>query len=311
MPAGSQTDRAVRPVEVEQTEAGDTAWIEIHLSDLRIAGEVLDAKGAAAPGAIVFLSGTAGAPIQAQADRDGSFEFFGVEEDDYQLQAHRATGRSLTESSESVLVPLRQDEAPPFHTLRLVARRELRGHVMSSQGPVPGSLVTVQPLAGGQPTTWILPKEQTSIDGSFVIDIPENTDTVEVTVMPPGFGLKVMRLPVSGVDEINIPVYDAPGMLSISGAGTDLRESYRALRITQNGIPLGIPALENWTSTYSAELPATDDIVLPRLEFGQYEACFQSTQDDKSGSGAVVCADGVLLPNGTLALDLRNSAQEN
>jgi hypothetical protein len=268
--------------------------VEIDLPNGSLKGEVLDADGKKLPSAalVLFQVGEM-APLQARADAEGSFSFLGLAPGSYQIQAFTGDGAQSTGPQELQLSA--SDKEPPFVSLRMRAKRLLNGRVVSAHGPVPGAMLSAVPRAGGKDANLLIPQAQTDVEGGFQMNLPEGVEEVDLTVMPPGFAMKSVRLRPQGDAAVTIPVQDAGGTLAIKTSG-DANDpmALLTLQVRLNGVEMSSGSLRTWAGLHRVE-PEAGLLRIPNLELGVYSICQGPPDRARCSEGVLSAAQGELV----------------
>jgi hypothetical protein len=180
--------QALDPIEIRRRSGKTYAEVEIALPGTRLAGRVVK-DTQPAPGASVLVLRDQDGRLRregvAQADDEGSFEFRGMLPGTLQVQAYRRS-----ESSESVLVTLHEDAMDSEVLLELKRKSELTGRVVSPHGGVSGAQLVAMPVGA----SFQLPASAiTRSDGFFSLQLPEDTEVIDLLVIPAGFDVVMRR----------------------------------------------------------------------------------------------------------------------
>jgi len=284
-------------LEVRPPKGRCAAEVEIRLGSGEVEGEVLDEAERPVAGAAVWFSelfeASAG-PRLARTDGKGQFRFAGVEDGQHLLRAYRFAAEGQ-ESTPEVRVEVSGNRAAPRVRLQLQKQRRLRGVVLSSAGPVPGTSLSVSlPGSGGQ----IVPGTTSDVEGRFHLEVPPSLGELAITVLPPGLAAACLRLFPSLSGELTVPVADHGGTVRVRGTAVARRGTFRGLTLLVDGVPCSLGALSRWMATYGER---GEVLLLPRLSPGLYQACWQDVEVPDSQAR---CEQGWLAPGGELILDL-------
>ena len=63
------------------------------------------------------------------------------------------------------------------------------------------------------PVAFEIPDTETDVDGTFFLEIPEGTESVLLTALPPGFAARQVRVDSRSEDSVIIPVEPHGGTL--------------------------------------------------------------------------------------------------
>jgi hypothetical protein len=289
-----KVERRLVGITLERGE-GATATVALELDDLRLLGELVDEEGNPVAGMVFLQSRESGRPEQRQLGEEGTFEYRGLRAGNYGLQGYARGGMATSEQQE---VELEAGTPAPFVRLELAPPQVVVGQVLSTGGPVPGARILAEARREGRTAAMVTLPQQTDVTGRFQMTVPAGSDEVILTVAAPGFGLRMHSAEPAG--PVTVPVYREAGTLQLRfpGEGDPWTALGRAI-LRQNGVAIPATALKRWVRVQGGGPAATGDLVLPHLEFGQYELCPRNTQE-----GRGTCAGGFLSPGGELLLTL-------
>ncbi len=282
------------------------ARLEIKLPATEIFGQVIDSQGATVGGARVSLSSEAGV-IESQSEEDGTFLVRAAPPGNLEVSASDSSPTG-PRSSASVFFQLQPDQSLGPMTLTLVAKRRVRGRVVSRHGPLPGARVRVTPIPQSSSEAEVA---VTDIDGVFEIQVPEASYAVAVTLATPGYGFKLSELPIGSEGILpTLEVESTSGNLRLHPPAPfrELLEKDWAIVILQNGRPMPLSELARWATGQGVSFWDVDDPQLPGLAPGAYEACLGPSviapADDlhRWKARSASCKSGFLTPGGNLDL---------
>jgi len=299
--------KRTRLVEVEAPEGGGSAEVEIVFPNTVLEGEVVTADGSPAPGATVLLLESHLAPkavamTSTRVDEDGRFTFHGLEEEAAYVLGAQRQAIGPVETSARHEIRISKGAAPPFVTLELVPKVELRGQVIGSYGKVPGVLILAQPWVVDRPAGMLTPRGQTDVEGRFRLSVPQKTERVTLTIVAPGYAFQMLEIPFRGESaELTIPVSQNWGTLVLRAEDGEVPGTWwRDVLIRQNGIDANTLQLREWARRYGGSHQAAGELAIPRLADGNYEVCLNRVDDD--GRLGRDCQSGYLGIGGELRI---------
>ncbi len=271
--------------------------IRIEIEDHAITGKVAMADGRAVESAIVTAVYEDRRMTYTTTDELGHYEVRGLPEGAVQLSA--SASRSRVSEVHTVDVTngdsVRQD-------LVLSERRTITGRVYSEAGSVVGARVLPTPV--GVATLGISYKT-TDSRGEFEFHVPQETAAVALQVEAPGFAVRLLTVPLDGVQDVPILVGQDSGTLTIR-APADLED--RHLAIVHDGFA--------WPATMLAHLgdqaAGTVDssvVNVAGLAPGEYWACSMTGEEislihrGMAIPKLAACRSGHLGANSTLELN--------
>lgn len=273
----------------------DDGSVAIDLPDSTLAGSVVDEEGEPIPLALITVQSKAGEFMQTAASSAGRFSVHGLVSGQYEISAE-----SQMHAADSLTIEL--DAEKPPSDVRLVGRRrrELRGRVLSSYGPVAGAQVVVR--ARNQRTSRLYPYA-TGAAGSFAVTIPHQASEFDVVSMSAGFAFQLDHL-VYGKEPVTIRLNQRGGTLI-------LRTSEPSPFLVRSGATMPLRLLQNrWPVEIETAADGTAKTIAPMMAPGSYALCsvpaanvdvFRNTG---GAAGAKQCVAGVLDSLGTLTLEL-------
>lgn len=304
----------VEGIVVEREPDEPWAKVEIEVPDTRVFGQVVDEFGQPLPRATVDASGPAseGGRLSHQVrarGEDSSFEIRGFAPGTWRLEGSaRPDLGTPPYFAEEVEVEVQ--EGSPAGPIRLVARqeRELSGRVIAPNGDgVPGALIVVGLEQGPGRLTRTVRQKVTSVDGTFELHVPPQVGAVQLSVFPPGFAARQVRIELPHLEPIEIPVDPVGGTVVLVPSSDDAPERFLDLQTGLFGEYFYyIPFLKIWAGTHGVRQDE-GRLVIPSLEPGLYTACAGVTEQ-AFNSGRLPpgleshCDRGILAPHGELVL---------
>ncbi len=138
-------------------------------------------------------------------------------------------------------------------------------------------------------------------DGSFHFDLPAGTTVLSLAVFPPGYAMRLLTVPVSPGQPIEIPVESQGGSLTL-----ELADKGPSPLLVHGGIFVVPSMLRTWARMQGVPFSASGRLVLPNVEAGPYSLCVGKGAVSSLKQGAeppaASCTGGVLAPNGELEL---------
>jgi hypothetical protein len=264
--------RKIANVEVGHWDGSEPVRVDLRLENTRIFGRVKNEDGSRPKSTTIVYAvmGTWDRHVSRRVDKEGSFEFLGLEEGMHQLHALSADSQS-----QPVAVNLREDEERSI-TLTLEKQQQVSGQVINEAGrPVPGALLVVQPAdVPFLPTSKI----RADGDGRFETTIPAKARIVDLTVSSPGRTLGVFRLPVNPDEPMTVTLPQEGGHLDVALGDqglAGLARTGQSLVIFRGGVPVAEGEAMWWASIHRDERldPKMSRVSFPRLVPGDYEVC--------------------------------------
>ncbi len=311
--------RRLRAVEVEPAASSSRAFVEIELPGTRLEGEVVDSAGSGIVGATVLAvpvpqgpDDPAERPSYVRSEEGGLFVFEGFEPATYRLQAVVAERSGQKRQSEPVEVSL--DEDDPFRAVRLVIGQSVRfqGRVLSGSSGVPGIAVWAQPrgIGGGG---VLVPRVLTGPDGRFALELPQGTESVDLTVLAPGYLLYKQIAYVTDGEEL-------PIVLAREGGGTlvirpqtpvDLSSAQgRPWVVRSDGVLFDLGTLSKWSILNQGHGIAGEIIEIPMMPAGGYQVCWLFARSQARESRKPECHGGDLPAYGRLEVSGRRAEDD-
>lgn len=297
----SEDPRVVHRGRTVEVPAGG-GELEIRLPGTRVRGRVLDEASQRPVGSSVVRFARADRQAGASAalaDGKGEFELWALDPGSYLVQAESGEARS-----EMSAVEVRSGSEPPALTLVLRRRRALAGLVTSEHGGVPGARVEILPFAGaGELVEMSVPTVVTDAAGRFEVEVPSATREVLITILPPGFGLTLVR---AGIDDLAVPVAPPDGTLRLARPTSDAAAAGAEVELVMvDGQPVDLPTLIAW-ATLNQGITSASELVVSAMPAGSYRYCllrFDEALAVFAGRAQPTrCAAGLLTPGGELVL---------
>jgi hypothetical protein len=267
------------------------AWCELTLAAATISGTVLSEEGQARGGVDVrceSLERVWQAGI-ATSDAQGRFRFVDLPPGRYRVSAEGAEPQDV--AVEGVDQEVQFVVRPPV---------EFQGRVLADDRPVSGAWVHFWRAPG-----VALDPVLTGADGRFEVRLPADLGEVGVTVRPPGYALKMTRLPLGDADALTLSVEKAWGRLALDVSGED--PVGRVVLLAHGSALEAVESLNGWANDNGAGRSG-DRLVVPRVEPGEYALCSVAPLDVGSlWSGEAtpeLCTMGTLAAGGSLVLTL-------
>jgi hypothetical protein len=304
--AAPAVDRRRVAIEVRPNRSG-RASIALCLPGVRVAGEVVDERGAPVPGARVELTAhdasRRGSSFEAR--NDGTFEGYGLEPGAYDVTAKAAGLRS-----EPTLVTLHEDLDPL--ELRLVVRstRTLKGQVWSSGGPVAGAQVYALAIgAAGALTQPNLARARSGVDGLFSLEVPGGSAAVGIVAFSPGRALGVaLANDLEASSNLVVALEARGGTVRLRTPAGREPESAPSGLLVIDGVAIDLGLLRPWIDANRGSWE-TGAVTIPAMPAAEYLFCPASPAEVLavlSGRAAIreaACVGGFLSGDGGLVLD--------
>lgn len=253
-------------VEVEQPREGP-AEVLIELPDTEVFGRVVDQRERPMPEAQVTAY-TGEQIVRLKADRRGQFRFRGLPEGQARFAAEAVLdGKTHITEQEPVSVTAESSAGPVV--LQLTDNRTLTGEVASPTGPVAGALV----LAGTE-LSWRQHRASTDLRGSFHLEVPRKTTTVQLAIAAPGHGLRALQVPVTD-DSVRIDLSRQQGVLRIETPASSevIQRQGWNLFVFQDGTWMHWSFLSSWARSQGSTFTEGKQLTLPGLAPGAYQVC--------------------------------------
>jgi hypothetical protein len=283
---GGQTLDA-EDVAVEPDPETGVADLRIDLPALEIRGRVVSASGEAVEGARVRgqFAGIARF-VSQRVDQDGRFHLVGLPERTVILTAELGD-----KSSDRHLVKLTKAAAPEEITLTLGGYRDVSVQVVSPFGPVPRARLFVYPLIGGKRwRSYPNSMKTTDLNGEVRFGVPEGTTSLMVTALAQGYAARIVRLPASPGEIIEVAVGQQGGTLRVDTTAEPSTPINNLRLVTSEGwVPLLV--LHQFWATTNTE----NEFVIHNLEPNEFSLCPMNPT-------LTECDTGYLAPLGELEL---------
>ncbi len=302
--AADGSSRQAGPYDVETPQGGKAAWVEIALPRTRVSGHVVDEEGSPVRGAVVTVRTSAvrqrGEPplvTTVNSGADGSWEVRGVPPGPALV-----TARGVEGESETVVVSVDEQVAPP--PVRLVLQRwvEVTGRLVSAGAAVPGALVMTMPQGHSGPAATLVPVTSDA-NGAFQTRVVASSHEVVVAVFARGYAMKVLRLPVGQTETPVIELGTRGGTLTLHGASASGAGGapLAGFVLIHEGAMVPPALLVRWAQMHGG-LAEAERLVVPQMAPGYYALCPLSIPTASERPGGNPCRDGYLPPGGTLTL---------
>ena len=275
------------------------AEVELAVPDTRLAGEVVDEAGSPVNAAEVLVvgTGTKRPASQLRTDEEGKFLARG-------LSPGMVLVRAEAEDRHSDFIPASLVEEGESPWLRIVVRRlqTFNARIVSVSGGVPGVLVRARAAFDAQGAAATA-QGVSGPDGRLDLRLPGDVQALHLTVLPPGYAMRLLTVPVTPGREIEIPVEPQGGTLVLA---VDLAETGPSPLLVHGGTFTLVQELKAWARLAGERLADPERLVLPNAESGQYSLCLGGGSARRLREGgeppAANCASGVLSPHGELIL---------
>ncbi len=296
----SETEKlrlSLEPVEIKPPQGKNLATVEIRVPDTKLSGQVVDEAGQPVPVARLTLRHMEKnwATDQLDADEKGEFSVRGLHPGPLLVKAQ-------DDERQSEFVPTSLPEEGEAPWLRIVVRKlqTFEGRVVSPAGGVPGAMIMAQsPMNGLGATNGA--EAVCEADGSFHLELPPGATALNLEVFAPGYAMRLMTVPVSPGQPIEIPVEPQGGTLTLEwtdGGPTPL---------LFHGGAYALPGiLQIWARMQGGRSSGAGRLVLTNVEAGPYNLCMGAAAVSRLKQGgeppAASCTSGFLAPNGELVL---------
>jgi hypothetical protein len=295
----SETEKlrvSLEPLEIKPPQGKNLAKVEIHVPDTKLSGQVVDDAGQPVRTAhIVIAHLDKRSTDQLDTDEKGEFSIRGLRPGSLIVKADDG-------ERQSDFVPSTLPEKGEAPSLRLVVHKlqTFEGRVVSTAGGVPGAMILASSAFNGQGAAHTA-QAVSGADGSFHVDLPAGTTTLNLVVFPPGYAMRVMTAPVSPGQPIEISVESQGGTLTlewVEGGPNPL---------LAHGGSFVVPSmLKAWVRMQGSRSSGSGRLVLTNVEAGPYSFCVGGAAVSRLTQGgeppAANCTGGVLAPNGELLL---------
>lgn len=288
-------------VEVRRRNGELVAEVDLRLADTRLSGAVVNSEGEPVAGAVVLATSLVRAQrvLWERANDQGRFELRGLAAGEWWLQA-----QSDGEASERQAIAVQEAVANAPVRLQLKAQQVVAGRIVSPAGAVPGAVVYGYALNAFDPETAV-----SDGDGRFTLRLPKEQKRLRLAVLPPGFNLRTLDVPVTPGQPIEVAVHqDGGGALLIEG---EIPASHGwpgdVVLLYHQGVPLAPLQLGQWAQMQGSQLLAGPETRVPGLEYGEYTVCRVPVEQAfaaMAGVGGGDCVGGYLAPGSELTLKL-------
>lgn len=276
--------------------------LDVRLPATRMSGRVTTPDGETPqplPSVAANRIGGHGATLPMEVSAEGRFEMRGMDPGTYVLQAESPQG-----SSDVVTVSVEADIETPELTLVLRASKLVEGRVMAGAEGVPGAQVLMAPFsARGRLLDSSSPSLVADSAGRFEARLPEEADRLHLIVLPPGFGLTVLR---SGSEPGMIGVAPADGRIQLQNLSANDGAATAVLLI--NDLAVGLQILAQWAEMNGEPSPSLEEFTVPAMPSGVYRLCRVDPSElilVYAGQALPTrCSSGVLSSGGQLTLSL-------
>jgi len=150
-----------------------------------------------------------------------------------------------------------------------------------------------------------VPEASTDLSGTFSMELPALAEGVQLTVFPPGFAARQVRIDARSTEPVFITVEPYGGALKVRHGEVPRQRVW----IFKTFVFPFYPYLINWADSNGEANEAVDALSVPMLDPGYYTACKDPgnevlmTGQLPTGLGNH-CVGGTLPPYGELVLDL-------
>lgn len=295
----------VDSVEVRTPPGQSVARVEIRLPDTELTGTVVDERGEPVEDARVVLVPQRKRPVTVETGEEGRFTARGLPPGTVLVHGEH----ERTESESEWMQALLEEDEPA--SLRLVLQRRVRitGRVFSPHGPVPGAQIMAASditEAGAGSVDQVV----TGPAGEFEVRMPQGSRRLNLTVIAPGYPIRMLAVPLKPETVVEIPLETVGGTLVIDLGGRTLQEALeqRAGLLAHGGTFVPFGTVAGWARLSRAPQENPYRLVVPNVEAGEYLLCFGAEGQmaylrggDTSGPQ---CSRGTLAPLQELTLSL-------
>lgn len=286
---------SLEPVEIKPPQGKNLAKVEIQVPDTKLSGQVVDDGGQpvrTARVSIIHLDKRAQDVIDT--DEKGEFSVRGLHPGSLVVKADDG-------ERQSDFVPSTLPEKGEAPSLRLVVHKlqTFEGRVVSTVGGVPGTMILASSPFNAQGAAHTA-QAVSGADGSFHVDLPAGTTTLNLVVFPPGYAMRLMTTPVSPGQPVEISVEPQGGTLTLEWTEGGPNP------LLVHGGSFAVPnMLKAWARMQGSRASGPGRLVLTNVEAGPYNLCVGAAIPRLTQGGeppAANCTGGVLAPNGELVL---------
>ncbi|HEY3566471.1 MAG TPA: carboxypeptidase-like regulatory domain-containing protein [Thermoanaerobaculia bacterium] len=296
---------SLEPLEIKPPQGKNLAKVEIHVPDTKLSGQVVDDTGQPVRAARVVIAHLdKRSPDQLDTDEKGEFSVRGLLPGSLMVKADDGERQS---DFISTSLP-KEGEAP---WLRLVLRKlqTYEGRVISPAGGVPGAMILAWSAFSAQGAAHTA-QAVSGADGSFHVELPASTTTLNLAVFPPGYALRLTTIPVSPGQPVEIPVESQGGTLTL-----EWTEGGPNPLLVHGGVFVVPGMLKVWEHMQGSRTSTPGRLVLTNVEPGPYNVCLGAAAISRLQQGgeppAASCTGGFLAPNGTLSLQAPGGAKKS
>jgi hypothetical protein len=286
---------SLEPVEIKPPQGKSLAKVEIYVPDTKLSGQVVDEAGQPVRSAQLLITHPEKRSTdQLDTDEKGEFSVRGLLPGSLMVKAVDGERQS---DFVSTSLP-KEGEAP---WLRLVVHKlqTFEGRVVSSAGGVPGAMILASSPFNAQGAAHTA-QTVSGADGSFHVELPSGTTTLNLVVFPPGYAMRLMTAPVSPGQPVEISVESQGGTLTLEWAEGGPNP------LLVHGGSFAMPSmLKAWVRMQGSRSSGSGRLVLTNVEAGPYNLCVGAAIPRLTQGGeppAASCIGGVLAPNGELVL---------
>jgi hypothetical protein len=301
--------RTLLAVPVEASSGSLAAEVEIVLPDTEVTGEVVDAEGRPFEGALVRLQEVERDLLTSmQTDTEGKFHFHGTAEGTAIVEASARLDSGELASSESVAVEVEEERVSEGVRLVLLPLRTVTGRVISATGNVPGAALVLQVVQSDGRWITLPGMTRSRVDGTFSVQIPPQAQRGLLTVMAPGYALRLVPLDEIPKEPLTVAVETAAGTVRIDmPEPIRFRDPYQSRpQLFMDGRAVSFFTIDRWIKIHQGSTTGPS-LTVQRLPPANYTACWMPvsrTSNLLTLTPSDECASGFLTPGGELVLDL-------
>ncbi|HEX2832575.1 MAG TPA: carboxypeptidase-like regulatory domain-containing protein [Thermoanaerobaculia bacterium] len=271
-------DRAIRTIRTVTLVKDEP--VMLRLEDGQIAGHVVDEEGKPVRATIVVSNG----PIAEthQTDAGGAFRIGGLA-GSVRLKANASRDRE----SAALIVDVTGNKHVDDLTLRLDGRRDVQGRVVVDGQSLPGAAVSVYPESGGA-----VMRATTDLEGRFRVTVRDQESFVTYVVAAAGRTIAAFRRPAG--EEATLALDAAGGEVLVLPGESD------QITLLHNGARIPLQEVLRWNRANGRDLFDRDgNLTIANVARGTIRACAPTKARGE------VCRDALLVPRGSVTLDLR------
>jgi len=292
------------PVEVRKPPGKSHATVEIRAPNTRLRGRAVDESGNAVSKASLLVLPAKKAPSGVSTGSEGEFEVRGLAPGQLIVHAEKDD-----RESEWLEAHVEEDVDTPELKVVLRPRLSIQGRVFSPSGPVPGARVMVRSQVN-EAGAGSAAEAVTGPAGEFTVKLPAGSQLAHVSVLAPGYAIRMLLAPLGPEPVIEIPMEQVGGVLVFDLGGRTLDEalSARAGLLAHAGsfVPFQVAAF--WARLQRAPQHNPHRLVLPNMEAGDYLLCLGPEAQVAVPRGqeppGAQCSRGSLAPLQELTLAL-------